>query len=561
MKSECLAFTAIPHTSELFRDYLYNFSAVQPYFPVDPRDRAALVRHAKTISYDDSRRRAVAAILERQNRHFGASTQALANIERFRKGAYTALSGQQVGLFGGPLYSILKAVSAIRLARDASAQGTDCIPVFWLATEDHDLAEVDHVTLLDGNGASHRLQAPAQGHHDAPVSEIRFADGIREVVDRAAGLLSPGEIADLLRAAYAPGESFGSAFAKLFASLFGDVGLVLLDPSDPELHAIAKPLYGDAIRNAGALDAALLARGRELRAAGYHEQVKVTPESTLLFDKRNGVRTVIHRVNATVSPARKEETLDQVLLRIGTNDVGTGASSFTVGRERVSREDMLARIEAEPHRFSANVLLRPVVQDYLLPTLAYFGGPAEVAYFAQAAVVYQTLLGRVTPVLPRFSATLLDAKAQRLLKKYGLSLPDLFAGYQATLQSLATQALPPELMRDLEKAGGEIGGVIDQVQGALTQLDPTLARSATRARSRMTYEMQRLQRRAANAEARRNDEIRRHAQWLTDNLAPDKGLQEREIGGLSFVARHGRQLLEDLLECAGACPDHQVIYL
>ncbi len=533
MKSECLAFTSIPHTTRLFSDYLYHFPRVERFFAADPRNLDAVRSHASAIRYDDARRNAVADMLERQNRAFGGSAGTLENIARFRSGAMASVSGQQVGLFGGPLYSILKVASVVRLARDFTAQGMDCVPVFWLATEDHDLAEVNHATLLNVDGLPEKLEVSPQATKDAPVSEVRFGDEITPVVDRACALLGDGEIADLLRAAYRPGESLGTAFGKLFARLFADLGLILLDPSDPALHEIAKPVYRAAIERAGALDNALLGRGKELRDAGYHEQVKVTPESTLLFAVRDGSRTVIHR----------------------------GSGGFSVGGDRLSPEDLLARIDAAPHQFSANVLLRPVVQDFVLPTVAYFGGAAEVAYFAQLAVVAQNILGRVTPILPRLSATFVDARAQRLFQKYGISLTDLFAGPEATRELLSSRSLPAGLQEQFDRSSAVVAGAMAELRKALEKLDPTLSDAAEHSLSKMLYQLDSLRKRAASAELRKNAEIARHAEWLSANLYPGKDLQEREIAGISFIGRYGKDLLEDLVNAAANCPDHQILQM
>src|SRR5882672_12311409 len=186
----------------------------------------------------------------------------------------------------------------------------------------------------------------------------------------------------------------GSAFGRLMARLFADWGVILLDQSDAAFHDLAKPILRQAVDRSVELDDALLSRGKALDAAGYHQQVKVTAATTLLFEIRNGVRTAIRRKADAV------------------------VSEFTIGDSRSATQELLDRVEAHPENFSPNALLRPVVQDYLLPTLVYTGGPAEVAYFAQAAVVYEKLLGRVTPVLPRFSATLVEPKSQRLLERY-----------------------------------------------------------------------------------------------------------------------------------------------
>ena len=533
MKSECLAFTAIPHTSDLFRDYLYNFEKVQRFYAVDPRNPEALVAYASDIRYDEERRHKVADVLNRQNREFGASAKALENVARLRGGAFAAVSGQQVGLFGGPLYSVLKAVSAVRLARDLTARGTECVPVFWLATEDHDLAEVNHATLLDPNGLPQRLETPSHGAKDTPMSEVRLGEEMVPVVARACELLGEGEIAEMVRAAYRPGETLGTAFGKLFTRLFADFGLILIDPSDKTLHDIAKPVYRAAIERAEQFNEVLLARGKELRDAGYHEQVKVTSETTLLFEKRSGARTVMRRKNG----------------------------GFNVGRENFTTEELLLRIDSAPWNFSANVLLRPVVQDFLLPTIGYFAGAAEVAYFAQLGVVYEDMHRRKPPVLPRFSATLLDARAQRLMKKYGIRLADLFGGPEATRELLGSRSLPAELQSQFTQGIESVESVLGGLRKPLEKLDPTLCEAADRAQRKMVYQLERLHKRAAGAEVRRNEEITRHSDWLSANLYPNKNLQERDIAGISYLARYGRGLIEDLVECAGRCPDHQVVDL
>ena len=534
MSTDCIPFTAIPHTSQLFRDFLYDFERVQQFYSYPPRQRDWMPKVAASLHYDQQRRERVAGVLERQNRAFSASEQTMASIRRLREGAAAAVTGQQVTLFGGPLFSVLKAITAVCIAEQARAEGVDCIPIFWLATEDHDLAEVNHTTLLKPDGSLEKIVTESHGAENAPISEVRLGEEIDPVVAHAAELLGDSDITGLLRRAYRPGETLGSAFGQLFARLFGEYGVVLLDASDPELHEVAQPVYRAAVVGAEEIDNALLARGKEVRAGGYHEQVKVTPSSSLLFAKRNGAREVIHRHNG----------------------------GFIIGHDLVSREDLLAQIAAEPQRFSANVLLRPVVQDFFLPTIAYTGGPAEVAYFAQAAVVYEEVLGRVTPVLPRFSATLADARAQRLMTKYRVSLPDLFHGPETFRELLALRSIPGELDSDFVEAEQSVLATLARISHSLEKLDPTLVEAAGRASSKMLYQIRRLRTRAGKAQLRRNEEVSTHADWLSSVLFPNKNLQEREIGGVSFLARHGRELLQTLYQAAKSdCPDHQVIYL
>ncbi len=533
MIPDCISFNAIPHTTRIFSDFLSYSPAVRKFYPTQP-DAEHVAAFAKSLPRDLARQAAVADALEKQNRAWGASEAALENIQRLRAGAFAVVTGQQVGLFGGPLLALFKVGSALALAKQVEALGVECVPVFWLASEDHDLAEVNQSLLLTHDFQLVPFKAATSGIEDAPVSTIRFAAGTNDAVRQAAELLGESLAADYLRESYVEGETFSNAYAKLYTRIFGEHGLILLDPADPELHRIAAPLFADAIRRTAEIDDALLARNRELQAENHHEQVKVTAESTPLFALVEGARVPIHRSNG----------------------------QFKLGREVVSGDELQRRVEAAPENFSANVLLRPVLQDYWLPTLAYIGGPAEVAYFAQAAVVYEKLLGRITPILARMSATLVEPRIERLLTKYHVDLPELFHGECQLRDCMAARSLPPELRQDFEQARRAVEVAMQRASGSLQKLDPTLVEAATRASSKMSYQINRLEKRAAQAELRRTEIITRHAAQIENAVYPHKTLQEREIAGLYFYAKYGPELVNRLVELAQTrCPEHKVLVL
>jgi bacillithiol biosynthesis cysteine-adding enzyme BshC len=530
---DCISFNAIPHTTRIFSDFLSYSPAIRKFFPTQP-DAEHIAAFAKSVPRDGQRQALVADALEKQNRSWGASEATLRNIQRLREGAFAVVTGQQVGLFGGPLLALFKVASVIALAKQVEALGVECVPVFWLASEDHDLAEVNQSLLLTHDFQLVPFKVATRGIEGAPVSTIRLAEGTSEAVAHAAELLGESLAADYLRESYAEGETFSNAYAKLYTRIFGEHGLILLDPADPELHRIAAPLFADAIQRTAEIDDALLARNRELQAEKYHEQVKVTAESTPLFAVVEGARVPIHRANG----------------------------QFKIGREVVSGDELQRRVETAPETFSANVLLRPVLQDYWLPTLAYIGGPAEVAYFAQAAVVYQKLLGRVTPILARMSATLVEPRIERLLTKYQVDLPELFHGECQLRDCMAARALPPELKQDFEQARRAVEVAMQRASGSLQKLDPTLVEAATRASSKMRYQIDRLEKRAAQAELRRTEIITRHAAQIENAVYPNKTLQEREIAGLYFYAKYGPELISRLVELAQTrCPEHKVLVL
>jgi bacillithiol biosynthesis cysteine-adding enzyme BshC len=362
---------------------------------------------------------------------------------------------------------------------------------------------------------------------------VRFGPEIEPLVERAAQLLDP-ELSAMLRSSYRAGETFGSAFGRLFSQVFAGTGLILMQPLDHEVHAIAKPLLRSAAQRAEELDQELMRRGRELQAAGYHEQVRVTGSSTLLFILQDSERSV---------------------MQIAGND-------FLVRAQRLPRAEVFERLQEHPEQFSPNVLLRPVVQDYLLPTGVYFGGPSEIAYFAQAAVVYRNLLGRVTPVLPRLSLTVVNSRMQRLLRRYGLQLPELFHGETYLRELLASRVLPTDVQQQFERGTGTVDQLIAQLTESLRKLDPTLVAAVEKAGRKMHHQVKRLAGKAARAELRKNQQLSHEAAELMNGLFPANTLQERIIPGIFLLSAQGMGLLQKLVETAGHhCPGHQMLYL
>lgn len=540
VKAHCLPFTEIPHTTRLFADFLSYAPQVRAFYPRPPQTREWLQDEADKVSYDSGRRTRVSEILTRQNEAWGASERTLNNIERLRNGAAAIVTGQQVGLFGGPAFSFYKALTAVKLAEQATAAGVDTVPIFWLATYDHDLAEVNHVSLPGPEGGLQTVATPSRAISGAPVSTVRLGEEIEPILKQAASLLGESEATALLRDSYRPGETLGTAFARLCANLFADWGVIILDASDGELHRIAAPIYRAAIERAHELTPALLDRGDALEAAGYHQQVNVMASSTLLFVLRDGVRTSIHRHEGPVREFFFDNAPDG----------------------RVSESELLQQIASHPEQFSPNVLLRPIVEDFLLPTLAYTGGAAEAAYFAQAGVVYQALLGRTTPIVPRSSATIVEPKIQRLLERYELGVLDVFAGPDELRQRLAERALPQDLQRAFEGARQSLDSHVASIKEKLIKLDRTLVDAGDTAASKILYQFDKLQGQAARAELQKQDVVRRHAEQLRQSLYPEKTLQERAVGGIYFVARYGRDLLHQLYDSFHVdCHDHQIVEL
>ena len=524
MDGACIRHTELPGTSRLFADYLYSFDRVDAFYRHSPRALDTLPDIARKIEFPDERRAALVSALRQQN---GPS----ANLDRLAQpGTVAVVTGQQVGLFSGPAYTIYKALTAVRLARELSAQGTLAVPVFWLATEDHDFPEISKAWVFgpSGEAVSVAVDAPA-GSVDSPVGQLvptRYP--IDEMAEALKGFDFAGEVVALVRHAYAPGRPLGAAFRDLLKGLLARFDLLYLDPLDPAIRAIGAPFIRQAIAAGADLYPALIERGKALDQAGYHAQVHMDGQTSLFFLLRDG-----HRI-----PLRRQG--DRYLSRDGSHS--------------------LVDLAGEAERISPNALLRPVLQDYLLPTVAYVGGPAELAYFAQSEVLYARLLGRMPMMLPRNGFTLVDARSAKLMDRYGFQLPALFAGETMLKESIAAQLLPERLKALMAQSKTETAAVLNRLESELRGFDGSLAKALSTSRAKIEYQFGKIERKTARESARRDDRAGQDAAHLSHLLYPHKHLQERFHSILPFVAKHGFDLIDRIEEhtCID-CVDHHVM--
>ncbi|HEY1470194.1 MAG TPA: bacillithiol biosynthesis cysteine-adding enzyme BshC [Candidatus Acidoferrum sp.] len=519
MNCRALSPDRLPHTSKLYGDFVKNFSKVKGFYE-HPPELKSVVSVAKKLSYPAERRREVTDILRQQNVIFGSGEETAKNLVRLENGAVAVVSGQQVGLFGGPAYSFYKALSAIRAAAELTDAGIEAVPVFWMATEDHDVDEVRHTTWFH-DGQLRRFELPKASNDAQPVGRIRLGDEVTQLVGEAEPDLGQ-TFGEILRESYTAVATYSSAFANLFARIFQDFGLILLDPLDERLHRVAAPLLQRALAERDEVNELLLKRGKELEHAGYEVQVNVTSRSTLLFSLCGGQRQVISAANG----------------------------QFVSGQKSAARDAWLHEIEAEPQCFSPNAIFRPVVQDYLLPTVAYFGGPAEIAYYAQSQVLYEKLLGRMPVILPRADFTLVDPKAVRILKKYGLQVEDVWAGKQELLKRMHATNVPKKLARDFDSSLHQLEKSLKQLHKGIAEVDPTIQGTIARAEKRIRYQIEKLRQKTGAALDRREKLVQQHADFLENLLYPQKGLQSRDLCFLPFLARWGSGGLHELEKLA-----------
>jgi bacillithiol biosynthesis cysteine-adding enzyme BshC len=514
MECSCVRHTEVPGTSRIFADLIYHFDRVQDLYPHRPNDIEALLA-ASRFDFPNDRRAALIQALTPLNQG-NSSLAALA-----QPGTVAIVTGQQVGLFSGPAYTVYKALTAVKAARELTERGVSAVPVFWLATEDHDFAEVDHVWVFGADHQPVKIQmagVPDNGSH--PVGGIRLQDIPLDALRSAlADLPFTNDAVAMVERAYRPGETMGSAFAGMIKELFAPYGLLLIDPMQRALREMAAPLMREVVERMPELADALMVRSKELVERGYHAQVLVDKTTSLAFLLQDGQRLALRHQ------------------KLPTQELAQRAADL-----------------------SPNALLRPVVQDYLLPTAAYIGGPAELAYLAQSQVLYGKLTGRQPAAFPRACFTLLDERSHKRMVRYGLGPTDLFGGEQTLNDIIAGRLVPERLRARLDRTKAAFSNALDALRDDLDHFDITLAAALGTSRRKIEYQVGKIARKTATQIMARDEQATRDARSLNGLVFPEKHLQERFYSIVPFIAKFGTGLVDELYSAVRIeCPDHQFV--
>lgn len=437
---------------------------------------------------------------------FGSGAVAAARLAAAAESGFVVTAGQQPGLFGGPLYTWWKALSALALA-DALGRSTGMpvAPVFWAATDDSDFAEASTTVLATQEGAE-RITMPEPEGTGVALAQVPLG-GVAEQLRRleaAAGSASAGQVLELVRNAYSRDKTVGGAYVTLLRAILEPLGISVLDAAHPAVRTAAHPLLVKSLERAAEIEATLAERSRALKAAGHAAQVKLVGGRSLAFAESNG---------------RRE--------RIAIRDAKSAASA------------------SAPGTLGPNVLLRPIIERSILPTVAYVGGPAEVSYFAQVTAVAEALEVEAPLVLPRWSGFILEPRVERILTRHDLKAED-FSDPHAVETRLARESIPPavtdsiaELRSSIDKAIADLGsaGGDDLVpNGVLEGLERNVV-----------HRIERLERRIAAGIKRRGTDALRDAAIARGALYPFASPQERSLNFVPFLARYGDGLVEQLL--------------
>ena len=535
----------MPNQSKLFIEYQNNPLSLKKYYPLAVESHTQISqRIPEILSNYKADRNLLCDVLEEMNKSCNAGEKTLANIKLLREDDCVAVvSGQQAGLFTGPLYTIYKALSAVKMTECLTARGFKAVPVFWIATEDHDFKEVSNVSVINSQGDVVEIKnEPKRCYENLPVGYVNLDDSVKQTIDELFNELPHTEFTEDLRnlveKTWKTGVDYGDAFARLLTDYLGSYGLIMLCPLDARLKKLATPIYVEAIKKSDEIVSALRERSVELEKAGYHAQVLVTEDYFPLFWQ---------------SKDRTRHALKK----------STNGTFKTKDIEREFTLEELADIAAkEPQKFSPSVVLRSVVQDYLLPTICYFGGAAEIAYFAQSAEVYRILERPVTPIFHRQSFTIVESKHAKTLKKYDLQLKDLFVGVENLTPQIVERFLNPQMGEVFADADSNINTELDRLEQHLSQIEPTLAESLANRRRKIAYHLSNIRTKFHNAQMRKDEVISRRLEVAFNSLVPHKNLQERTINAASFVDRHGLYLIDWIYQAIDLDDkEHRIIYL
>jgi len=530
----------VPGFSLLARDYIHAFSRLAPFYAHDPHAPGSYKIQADACDARAYPREALRAALLAQQATWNPPDVAYRRIEDLcAPQGLAVFTGQQTGLFGGPLFTLYKALTTVSLAARLQEElRRPVVPLFWMASEDHDVAEADHVHLADRNGGMVQLRHVAWGSPTGFIpANLRLGPAIQETLGRLKDLLPATEFTvplfDALTQAYTPERTLAEAFAHWMVHLLGETGLVLVDGADPRMKRLAADLFRRELDEAPRTSRAILEASQSLRALGYPAQIEARPDGVNCFLLQDGRRALIR---------------DQAGIRLRDT------------REPLSSASLRRILEETPERFSPNVALRPVVQDALFPNLAYVAGPGELAYFAQLRSVYAAFDVPMPVIVPRASLSLIEPRTARLLERFHLGLPDLSVEAEQLASRVLRTQLPPDLEATLATARAQIDEIFLRVGGAVASVDPTLKATAGQTAGHVKGHLEQLERKTVQALKRREADTRQQLQRLCEALMPGGKLQERVYPALPYLAKYGPGLIQTLREqIDGPGWEHQLV--
>ena len=541
MKSECIDFRTLPGQNDLFLAYLHDFETVAPFYSPLPFTRDDLdERVAKVLRAQHLSRHALMPVLRKLNSDFNQHEAVARNLDKLESmDTLAVLTGQQVGLFGGPCYGVYKAASAVQVAAYLESRGYSAVPVFWLASDDSDFEEVRSVQFFDDDGSLAGLRHPDERKHSrqmagtVPVNSATLV----EFLEKLRGPASLDEIIQLIEASYGPGSSFRDGFASWLAGLFGRYGLVLFDPLGVGYREHLKDFVRIALHRRDDLVTTVQQRGNDLRKAGFPVQVRVEETETFLF---------------LIDPPNRFK----LEFRNGYFEA-KGRRSF-----RFDLSELQHGIEKDEITVGVNVLLRPILQEYLFPTFGSVTGPAEIAYLGQVSSL-SSYWDQEIAAIPRAAFTIIDRKAQRLLERYDLQAEEILKLTPLQLaEEILRQGQAAAVLDDFDRLRRNLSARLLQLREKIAAEDSTIPELLDGASRKMHYQIDKVCRRFVLNHFSHEGHREGHLAYLGNHLFPRNALQERVLNFNSFLTTEGHGLVDQVVsKIDPENVSHQLLYL
>jgi len=539
-----LNFSDIPGHQNLFLDYVYEFQNVKHLFASDFRNKEYYSDHFHASTKEQNPLLfKLPDLIKDQYQNFQPSSKTQKNISLLKEPTtLTVITGQQLGILGGPLYTLYKTITTIKLAQHLNERYDDFnfVPVFWLEGDDHDFEEVNNVNVIDGDNSLAKIiyeDALPEGEFRGSIGELSFTSAIDKFFEDLGKGLRKTEFTETmlqeLKEIYTEGSSFKESFKKLLFKYFDQYGLIIFDPQDKEVKKLLKPIFQEELLNYRQHSEKLIQRSAELEET-YHAQVKIRPIN--LFMTHDNSRYAIEPVEDHFRLKHK--------------------------RLKFSVEELSQLIADFPERFSPNVILRPICQDYLFQTAFYVAGPSEVCYFAQILPLYEDFQIHAPIIYPRSAATIIEKGVQTVFDKYQLALGDFFLNSDKIAEKVINNLSDLHTDDDFAKAQKDIEESMEHLKEILILLDRTIGDVADKYKQKMVALLTEFKSKTNEAQKRKYDTALRQTTKTSLAVFPNANLQERELNYFYFANKYGSEFISLLYhELAINKFEHQAINL
>ncbi|KXK52292.1 MAG: hypothetical protein UZ05_CHB002001335 [Chlorobi bacterium OLB5] len=534
-------FSKLPNFNNLYLDYISGggdeMEKLKPFFNSMYRDNEEFFKviDDKVHNYSTNRyfdKNILIDILKHQNVTFGGDEYTAANIEKLSgEHTFAVVTGQQVSLYTGPLYTILKTITAVKLAKDLHERFPqfNFVPVFWLEAEDHDIDEADHTYIIDRQNELIRIGFEQQENNSEenikrstpPVGSTVFGEVINSINEQLRSSLIDTDFKDkimtLVTKHYREGNDYKTAFAGLMNEIFKGYGVIFIDPSDIEIKRLLKPVFEKELTSSPKLCESIITQSAELEK---HYDLQVKPKVINMFFLHNNNRLLIEPRDG-------------------------GKFALKNSKRRFENDELMNLLEESPELFSPNVVLRPVCQDYLLPTAAYIGGPGEISYFAQLKPAYRHYDITMPVIFPRVSASIVESKISKFLNNFNVKFEDIF--HHSFLVSKVVDKLSEVKIEDeIGKYTDEINKIFYDMKNMTVKVDQALLNIVDNMKEKTKQNLEQFRGKLINAQAKKSETTTTQIDKVTNNIYPNHNLQERVINILYFLNKYDDSFIKKL---------------